>query len=214
MIEPARGDACNARQVGQSQRRERLTANKCFQSLELHQRVAVPASDRGIASYGTDALTNPNHTPNGADPGPDITDPPPADVHSPALSDAWNGVPPDVTGALPIPDSGTASQTVSEPPVHRAYAVSPGSIRNAESVLLRQIDSQIGDYNYLRNYVETAKTQNLYTSETRERLVSAMDNLLLEIGDAVELAGQFTRMMNNAAQSYAKADIDSYLPQT
>ena len=135
-------------------------------------------------------------------------------VHSPALSDAWNGVPPDVTGALPIPDSGTASQTVSEPPVHRAYAVSPGSIRNAESVLLRQIDSQIGDYNYLRNYVETAKTQNLYTSETRERLVSAMDNLLLEIGDAVELAGQFTRMMNNAAQSYAKADIDSYLPQT
>jgi len=163
-------------------------------------------------TYGYDKLSNPNQTPQGA---AGTADPPPPDVKPPTVADSWGGVAPSVTGTLPPPPAGSNPQTVSQPPSHPAYVVSPGGIRNAENVLLGQIDTQIADYNNLKAYVANAATQNLYTDgPTHDELVSVQDNLLLHTGDAIELAGQFTAMLNYAAQSYAKADIDSFLPQS
>jgi hypothetical protein len=168
-----------------------------------------------VKTYGHDKLTNPDRTPHGADPG-GLTHPPPPDVNPPTIADSWNGVAPDITGAVPKPpDDGSQPPPVDRPPHHSAYLVSPGSIRNGENVLLAQIDAQIGDYTSLKNYVAASHQQNIFSDgATREDLINRQDQLLLQIADAVELAGQFTRMLNNAAQSYARADIDSFLPQS
>ncbi len=171
-------------------------------------------------SYGHDALTNPNRTPNGAiGPGDPKSPehPPPPDVNPPDITDTWHGTAPSVTGAPPLDDDGGkgSGETVSEPPYHAAYMVSPGGIRNTENNLLAHIDTQISNYNSLKSHVAQARGQNLYMmGASVQQLGNVQDALLLQIGDVVTLVGQFTRMLNNAAQGYARADIDSYLPET
>ena len=180
---------------------------------------ATPApgqvGDRDGPPPTTAALTNPNQAPNGyvlpGNPG----SPPPPDVVPPTVVDSWNGVAPSVTGTLPPPAAGSTPSQVSQPPSHSPYAVSPGGIRNAENTLLGQVDTQIGDYNNLKAYVAASAGQNLYSEgASREELGNVQDNLLLQIGDAIELAGQFTSMLNYAAQNYANADINSYFPES
>jgi hypothetical protein len=166
-----------------------------------------------VDKYGKGPLTDPDHAPNGAD-TKDQNSPLPADVKAPDLADAWHGTPPAVTGNVPGATN-DSSTTVDHPPDHPAFMVSPGSIRNAETVLLQQIDTQINEYTALKNYVQASLGQNLYMEgATHNDFQSIEDHLLLGIGDAVELAGQFTQMLNITAQSYAKADIDSFLPST
>ena len=162
-------------------------------------------------TWGDDALTNPNQTPQG---GGGVALPPPPDVTPPDVSDSWNGVAPSVTGTLPPPPDGS-SQTVSQPPSHPAYAVSPGGIRNAENVLLGQVDAAIAEYDGLKASVAESATQNLYPDgPTRDQIVNAEHDLLLGIGDALQLAGRFVSALNYAAQNYAHADIGSFLPQS
>ena len=163
-----------------------------------------------VDDWGEGALTDPGRTPHG---GGGTALPPPPDVVPPDVVDSWGGVAPSVTGELPPPPDGS-SQTVSQPPSHPAYAVSPGSIRNAENVLLGQIDAEISQYNDLRAFVESASSSNIYTDgATRFQLLNAQHNLLMSIGDALQLAGQFVSMLNYSAQNYAHADIGSFVPE-
>jgi hypothetical protein len=162
-------------------------------------------------TWGDGALSNPNQTPQG---GGGVATPPPPDVTPPDISDTWGGDAPSVTGTLPPPPDGTP-QTVTQPPSHSPYVVSPGGIRNAENVLLGQIDTAISQYDDLKASVEQSATENLYPDgATRAQLLAIEHNLLLNIGDALQLAGQYVSMLNYSAQNYAHADIGSFLPQS
>jgi hypothetical protein len=165
-------------------------------------------------TYGTDALTDPDHTPNHADAHGKNT-PPPPDVTAPTLTDTWKGVAPDVTGEVPPePQDDTHGNLLgaTEPPPHSAFHVSPGSIRDVESLIASGIDTQIDEYEALKRYAEASYGQNLYMEGTREQIRNTQDRLLLAVGDVVTLAGQYNEMLNRAAQSYARADLDSFLP--
>ena len=162
-----------------------------------------------VHAYGKDKATDPDHTPTGADTKSKNT-PAPPDVTPPTLTDKWGGVPPHVTGDVP---GSSSSTTVDHPPAHPAFLVSPGSIRNAETVVLSLADQGIVMYNSLKNYVSMSHGQNLYTNGAGwEQIVTPQDRLLLGIGDALELVGQFAEMLNLSAQNYAKADKDSFMP--
>jgi hypothetical protein len=166
-----------------------------------------------VGTYGADKLANPDRTPNGANTKA-MNTPPPPDVRPPNVTDAWKGVAPDITGKLPGSE-GTSNGQLTEPPAHPAFMVEPGTIRDAESFLLTVIDDQIAKYNNLKAYVAESHGQNLYNHGAGyEAITVPQHRLLLGIGDAIELAGQYTQMLNIAAQSYAKADINSFLPGT
>jgi hypothetical protein len=187
-----------------------------------------------VKQWGKDKLTNPDQTPSGAPLPPDGSDipggqppgipqgqagdpghPPPPDVVPPTVKDIWSGVAPDVTGQLPPPPDGTTPPTVSKPPSHPAYFVSPGSIRDAENRLLAEEDAQISEYNDLKAYVAQTPGQNLYSeSMPMETLRNTQDVLLLNIGDSIEVVGQYISMLNYAAQDYAHADIGSFVPDS
>jgi hypothetical protein len=168
-------------------------------------------------TYGNGALTNPNQSPDGGQ-GPgdpnNVHHPLSPDVVPPTVVDIWNGVAPDVTGKLSqLPDG--SQPPVSQPPSHNAYRVSPGSIRNAENQLLARVDGQISQYDDLKAYVEQTHSQNIYNSDsglTEGQLSTTQDHLLQNIGDTIELCGQYIGMLNNAAQNYAHADIGSFVP--
>ncbi len=177
-----------------------------------------------VKQYGYDKLTNPKVDPGGhgwaGRPGPgdpNSSDHPlPPDVVPPTIKDIW-GVAPEVTGQIPPPPDGS-QKPVSEPPSHSAYRVSPGSIRNAETTLLARTDAQISQYNDLKAYAEQTRSQNIYYTDdagdavmTEMQLSNTQDRLLQNIGDAVELYGQYINMLNYAAQNYAHADIGSFL---
>ena len=167
-----------------------------------------------VSTYGAGAVTDPDKVPGtGLSTTGDPAHPPPPDVVPPTVADAWGGVAPNVTGTVPPASDG--SGTVSQPPSHPPYVVSPGGIRNAENVLLSEIDSEIGTYNDLKAYVAQAQGQNLYSDPgVREQLVNAQDQLLAQGGDMITMAGRFTSMLNQAAQNYAHADLGSFVPQS
>jgi len=179
--------------------------------------------DPSLASqYGAGNLINPSWKPPGpsgvsiagapliaGDPNPGSPTPPA--VVPPTVADTWGGVAPDVTGKVP---SDGGSQTVSQPPSYPAYMVSPGGIRNAENTQLGQIDQQISSYTALKGAVAQSSSQNLATDPaTKEYLANTQDQLLQQIGDTLGMAGQYTGMLNYAAQNYAGADINSFFPQ-
>jgi hypothetical protein len=169
-----------------------------------------------VKKYGKDKLTNPNQDPAGAQGPGDPNNwehPLPPDVVPPTVADIWGGVAPDVTGQLPPPPDGSPG-AVDKPPSHRAYLVSPGSIRNAENTLLARTDAQISQYNDLKAYVEQTRSQNIYYDDsgvTEGQLSTTQDRLLQNIADAVELYGQYISMLNYAAQNYAHADVGSFI---
>jgi hypothetical protein len=172
-----------------------------------------------VGTYGASKLTDPDHTPNGADTSHSNT-PPPSDVLPPDVTDTWAhnnnpgginyGVPPDVTGAGGT-EGASDGQPPHEPPVHPAFKVSPGSIRNAERHLITNIDQVIDSYTKLKSATAAAKS-GLYTTDNREMLINLQDRLLLGTADALELAGHFTEMLNKSAQAYARADRESFMP--
>jgi hypothetical protein len=194
-----------------------------------------------VNTYGTGALTNPDQTPSGSSnefnlPG----DPPPPDVVPPTIADSWGGQAPSVTGILPSDSSPTTTTQnvghlpvvppVSQPPTIPAFQVSTGGIENAENTLLRQIDTQITNYDNLKSYVAQSASQNLASAGdpgmnqgnmtgtevsggvTMQYLTDVQDNLLQGVADAIQTAGQLTSMLNVAAQTYAMADKASFLP--
>jgi hypothetical protein len=157
----------------------------------------------------TPGITNPNHVPGGHDGDRTGVTTIPRDVQVPTLDDSWDGRPPDVTGDVDL-DPNVPPGTVETPPDHPPFAVSPGAIRDAETVLTTQIDSAISDYDSMVAAVEAAKTQNLYHGNKPE-VTHTSDQLLLAVADAIHLAGQFTQSLNQSAQMYARADLDSFM---
>ena len=158
-------------------------------------------------------LTDPDHLPLYSHPNYDGNKPPPPDVVAPELKDTWGGVAPDVTGKDIVKSNGSGTpQTVTTPPSHAAYMVYPGGIRDAENTLLADIDRSLAAYNSLKSAVANALPDNLYMANMVGEMTHTQDRLLLNVGDTLELSGQFTRALNNAAQLYARADLDSFLP--
>ncbi len=148
---------------------------------------------------------------------------PPPDVSPPAVADSWGGLPPPVTGngpQAPSTNGNPNSQNIgpvpiSQPPSHPPYLVSPGDIRIAESAILSSIDEQILAHNNLKDYVTQAASQDIaIDNNTMAILHNTQDNLLLNIGDAITLAGSLVSGLNYAAQNYAHADQASYFPQS
>jgi hypothetical protein len=166
-----------------------------------------------LRSYSYSELTDPDHFPLYGHPNYDGNKPPPPDVVAPELKDTWGGVAPDVTGKDIVKANGNGTpQTVSTPPSHAAYMVYPGGIRDAENILLADIDRCLAAYNSLKTAVANALPDNLYMSNMVGEMAHTQNRLLLNVGDTLELSGQYTRALNNAAQLYAKADLDSFLP--
>jgi hypothetical protein len=164
-----------------------------------------------VNTYGANSLTDPTRLP-GSNTTTDANQQPPADVNTPNLTDTWQNGAPVVTGD-PTGTGGSGPQ-VTTPPVHSPYVVAPGDIRNAETVVLGSVDDALSEYNTLQSKVSTSKTPNVYTATASADLINTQDQALLQIGDVLEMTGQFVSTLNNAAQYYAKADIDSYLPQS
>jgi len=162
-----------------------------------------------LHSYTASQLTNPDQSPDGNNTTTQNT-PPPNDVNTPNLNDTWNGSPPIVTGN---PTGTQSSTTVSTPPPVSAFTVAPGDIRNAESVVDNATDGLISDYNALQSQVNAAVSGNVYSVYSGDLNVE-QDRLLLNIGDVLDLTGQYLAALNNAAQYYARADLDSFLPQS
>jgi len=167
--------------------------------------------------YTTAQLTNPNEAPDGSiGPGnpasPDY--PPENNVVPPTITDVWGNTAPDVTGAVPPPSGSGGAPDNNPVPLLPAYKVSPGGIRDSENILLTELNTiQIPSYDGLKEYVAQTPSQNLYSAALPEaELNSIQNNLLLQIGDTLELTGQFVSMLNMAAQNYAHADIASFLP--
>lgn len=174
--------------------------------------------DPNLAPKGTTTaqLTDPNTSPNGKmGPGnpnsPDYPADSYPDVVPPTLKDIWPFAP-----NIIVNEEGGSGQQVSSPPDHQPYLVSPGSIRDAENTLLGPLgNTYIPDYNSLKAYVAETPSQNLYSAGmTQADLQDAQDHLLQNIADVIELVGQFTGMLNNAAQNYAQADTSSFMPTT
>ncbi|GAA5199777.1 hypothetical protein GCM10023322_76190 [Rugosimonospora acidiphila] len=168
-----------------------------------------------LHAYSYDELTDPDHLPNNAQhPSYDGNKPPPPDVVAPELKDTWGGVAPDVTGKnIVSADNGSGSpQQVTSPPHHAAYLVQPGGIRDVENTVLAEIDANLANYDSLKTAVANALPDGLYMPNMVGEMTHTQDRLLLNVGDTLELTGQFTRALNNAAQLYARADLDSFLP--
>lgn len=168
--------------------------------------------------FTTAQLTNPNQEPDGSmGPGnpasPDY--PPENNVVPPTVTDIWGNTGPDVTGAAPTgTPAGGAGAGASAPPLIPAYKVSPGGIRDAENILLQELNTnQIPSYDSLKDYVAQTPSQPLYSAGMPEaQLSSLQDNVLQQIGDGLGVVGKYAAMFNNAAQNYAHADIGSFIP--
>jgi hypothetical protein len=175
--------------------------------------------DSLVKDYGWDKITDGSKTPNGAA-NPDYDpDPAPKDVTPPTLTQPWGTNPPSVTGnPLGVGPSDGTEQPISEPPHHPPYHVRPGQVRYAEVEILGQTQTAVSDYESLKGSVDASKSWNWgYHNESHldvnGKIDSIQDNMLLAVADTLELAGQYVRALNNAAQFYAKADIDSFVPQ-
>lgn len=168
-----------------------------------------------LNGYSYEELTNPDTMPAGRTPnGVSFTRPPRPDVVPPTVTNAWGDNPPSITGQLPEAESdgGGTPEALTEPPAHPMFTVSPGSLRDAEIAVLGLLDGAIGSYEATRAAVNLSRTQDVYTRDNREELLSGQDNLLLGIADTLRLVGEFVSRLNIAAQSYARADIDSFMP--
>lgn len=174
---------------------------------------------------------------------------PPKDVNPPDLQQP-KSVGPSVTGNPRVPDGDPARnprgrrgkgvpQTLTPPPTHSAYQVSPGSVNDAGNQILANTQQAISAYENLKATVASTKSWIFWAPNDRpdsvvpsgagpidadpgyknpdreqgKKIGAAEDNLLLEIGDSITLAGQFADQINNAAQFYAQADKASVLPE-
>jgi hypothetical protein len=128
---------------------------------------------------------------------------------------------------------------LNSPPVVNNYVVSPGSIEGATSTILMQTQHSVDTYTSLKDYINSTKSwifdmnnadvinqpqatgsngghfSHPHTDphpEWTKQMTAVSDNLLLQVADAIELAGNYTDALNNAGQFYVKADKDSVLP--
>ena len=174
--------------------------------------------DSLVKSYGWDKITDAKKTPDGADNPNWDPDPAPTDVKSPELSQPWSINPPNMTGDPLQPPDGNAPPQVGAPPHHPAYHVSPGDIRFIEATILGSTSTAISDYEKVKAQVEASKGWHWeWGTETHldvgGKINSIQDNMLLAVGDALHLAGEYVFALNQAGQYYVRADKDSVLPE-
>lgn len=164
----------------------------------------------------------------------------PADVTPPSLTQQWHMWGPPMDGnPRGLQPADASAPPVSTPPTVSAYVVSPGSIEGATSQILMRTENLVNSYTSLKDYINSTKSwifdvnnsdvmnQPQATGshgghfshphidphpEWTQQMSAVSDNLLLQVADAVELAGQFVDALNNAGQFYTKADKDSDLP--
>jgi hypothetical protein len=165
----------------------------------------------------------------------------PPDVTPPDVEQPWGLWGPSITGNPRGTDGNGDTTQVSQPPNHPAYLVSPGSIGYAGTEILIGTEQNIGVYDDLKSTVANTKGWIFWAPnsdpqrtggtgshayghknsgpipdpdpEMTAKLGAIEDNLLLEIADAITLAGQFVDVLNNAAQFYTQADKASPLPE-
>jgi hypothetical protein len=170
--------------------------------------------------YGWDKITDGTKTPNGA-PNPDYDPhPAPKDVAPPTVTQPWGDHPPSVTGnPLNGDPSGGSGTPITQPPHHPPYRVRPGQVRYAEVEILNQTQNAVSEYDGLKSAVGDSKSwnwgygQELTHLDVNGKVDSIQDSMLLAVADTLDLAGQYVRALNNAAQYYAKADIESFVPE-
>jgi hypothetical protein len=159
------------------------------------------------------------------------------DPNPPALKQVWQEAPHIPGEEVKTPSDGGGGGD-GPPPTHRAYEVSPGSIRDTENTLLRVTREQVAHYEDFKTYVNDRKewifsfydSDSRYTGvpgfrggsvikdhplnpETAEKSRIAMDQGLLAVANVIELVGLYIGMLNNSAQGYAEADIASTMPE-
>jgi hypothetical protein len=171
-----------------------------------------------LSHWSREQLTDPDHFPSQSKLDHASTDDQhlePPDVTPPTIDDVWNGTPPNITGARPEQGGDGDRTSLNEPPEHPMFTVSPGGIRDAEITILTEVDATIEAYNPLRATVMSSYAdisyRNIEEGDNYWWLRSSQDNLLLGIGDAIRLVGQYVSMLNISAQTYARADMDSVM---
>jgi hypothetical protein len=183
---------------------------------------ATPSASQAD-KYGYGNLTNPNHDPSGGkgvinQPPPkgstskDPTSLPPPDVTPPTVTDTWGGNAPDLTGAVGsfFPNN---NKTKGPPPTVQPFRVSPGSIRDQELAIIKTNDAGTSDYTDLVSFISWAKQQNLGDADTMAQLGDTMDNLAYSYSEFIGLVGSTLSLLNDTAQHYVKAEVDSAFSQ-
>jgi hypothetical protein len=175
-------------------------------------------------SYGYDKLTDIKQTPHGAKNPNYDPNPAPLDVAPPSVGQPWGISPPHITGeGLPLPP-GDAPK-IDTPPSHRPYHVSPGSLRGAEVRILTGTLGVEGAYERVKATLQSKPASEWFgqfadeqpqatTAYNEAKLQSIQDNLLAAIGNVLVGVGGYVQAVNNAAQSYAHADLQSFIPES
>ena len=163
----------------------------------------------------------------------------PPDVTPPTITQTWLLGPP-MDGNLDLPKGprfghDVPSRGPTEPPVVPAFKVSPGSIEAGTWQMLVHTREVTETYESLKNYITSTKSwiysvpddhtigeewggkaypQHLDDPhpDWTQQMSAVSDNILLQVADSVETAGEFIRALNTAGQFYTKADKDSDLP--
>jgi hypothetical protein len=190
-----------------------------------------------VEEYGHDALTDPTETPDGKE-NPHYDAHPDPHLDTPELTQIWDTAPhipgEDVDIEKGGGDGGGGDK--GPPPVHQRFAVSPGSIRDAENELLSETKRQIVQYESLKGYVNSTKhwifgfdnpddmlphahpkhgevTPVDKNYKVTHELHAVQDEALVAIAQVIVVAGQLVAMLNNGAQAYAQADLHSFMPE-
>jgi hypothetical protein len=190
-----------------------------------------------IDQYGLAAETNPAVDPSGVGPAnPPDTSAPESDTPTPQLTQIWATAPhipgddPDDTlNGSPGSAPGTPSKAIT------AFAVSPGSIEEAENTILAETQTAVTAYDAFREKVQseqgwafsinnpgmltetvqghpTLTPGNLPNQDATNQFIIAQDQALRGAGDAIELAGKYVAWLNDAAQAYGATDLKCFLP--
>lgn len=128
----------------------------------------------------------------------------------------------DVIGS----DGAKSSDGADLPEPTSIFSVTPGTIKEAEDTILKEVGTQIDNFESFKKKVWARggwvfitdnpndpmphdMMGNAIPGQARD-LVDGQNQLLRTVADSIELVGQFVARLNNAAQFYAEADIQSF----
>jgi hypothetical protein len=154
----------------------------------------------------------------------------PTDAFLPGLALAPDAAPP-ITGDLPPAGGGDPGL----PPGFPKYRVAPGSLRDAELAIDNAGAAVAAQYTFLAGLLTASKSIKVFYApiggyqdpvlnslqpnepstdpnpQLDLQLKNVGDNLAKNAADVTRFAGQFAAALNTAGQTYAKADLDSFI---
>jgi hypothetical protein len=161
--------------------------------------------------YSFEELTNFTRTPDGR-PNKDY---PPQQVDTegvPTLVQVWDTAPLIPSGSVgPSGGSGEPAGSIG-PPQQGAWRVHTGTIRDAENRILTETRSQVSEYEALKADLIASGPEAWGSGTQSYEMYAAEDGMFLATADAIHLVGTYVAALNDAAQSYALADIESKPP--